>query len=151
MVEWKDLGEKAFGAAKDITEKGVDSFQEWKDDPERIAKVEEKKALKKATKQIKKVKNKKVKKIDDFKEKSESVNNPTYIVKSLGITTITILDKAILIDRTGSLQTFKGKNFIPLDKITSVQIQQASSFNNGYIHFSVPGGIQPRNGLLNAS
>jgi hypothetical protein len=54
MVDWKDLGKRTFDATKDITEKTVDSFQEWKDDPERIAKVETKKATKKAQKKIEK-------------------------------------------------------------------------------------------------
>lgn len=52
MVDWKDLGKRTFDATKNITEKTVDSFQEWKDDPKRIAKVEKKKATKKAKKEI---------------------------------------------------------------------------------------------------
>lgn len=52
MVDWKQVGKKAIDITKEATEKSVDSFQEWKNDPERIAKVEEKKALKKAEKKI---------------------------------------------------------------------------------------------------
>lgn len=52
MVDWKKLGKTAFDVTKDVTEKGIDSFQEWKDDPERINRVEEKKALKIAEKKI---------------------------------------------------------------------------------------------------
>ena len=64
MVDWKDLGKRTFDATKNITEKTVDSFQEWKDDPKRIAKVEKKKATKKAKKEIelKECKKKKLKK-----------------------------------------------------------------------------------------
>lgn len=46
MVDWKGLGKKTFDVTKNVTEKSVGSFQEWKDDPKRIAKVEEKKAKK---------------------------------------------------------------------------------------------------------
>jgi hypothetical protein len=52
MVDWKELGKKAIDVTRDVTEKGVDSFQEWKDDPDRVAKVEEKKALKRAKRDI---------------------------------------------------------------------------------------------------
>jgi len=48
LVDWKGLGKKTFDVTKNVTEKSVGSFQEWKDDPKRIAKVEEKK-LKKLT------------------------------------------------------------------------------------------------------
>ena len=54
MVDWKELGKKTFDVTKNVTEKSVDSFQEWKDDPKRIAKVEKKKATKKARKEIEK-------------------------------------------------------------------------------------------------
>lgn len=52
MVDWKDLGKRTFDATKDITEKTVDSFQEWKDDADRVAKAEGKKALKRAKRDI---------------------------------------------------------------------------------------------------
>lgn len=48
------IREKTFDVTKNVTEKSVDSFQEWKDDPKRIAKVEKKKATKKARKEIEK-------------------------------------------------------------------------------------------------
>lgn len=54
MVDWKGFGKKTFDVTKDITAKSVESFQEWKDDPERIGKVEKKKAEKKAEKEIEK-------------------------------------------------------------------------------------------------
>lgn len=50
MVDWKKISKKAIDVTRNVTEKGVDSFQEWKDDPDRVAKVEEKKALKKSQK-----------------------------------------------------------------------------------------------------
>ncbi|MDT2597093.1 hypothetical protein [Enterococcus dongliensis] len=54
MVDWKELGKKALDATKEVTENSVDSFREWKDDPNRIAKVEEKKAEKSKSKALKK-------------------------------------------------------------------------------------------------
>lgn len=61
MVDWKELGKKTFDVTKNVTVKRVDSFQEWKDDPNRVAKIEEKKALKKAKKDIEKVQKKEIK------------------------------------------------------------------------------------------
>lgn len=61
MVDWKDMGKKAFDVTKDITEKSVESLHEWKNDPKRIAKVEEKKAKKKIEK-AEKVQKKEIKK-----------------------------------------------------------------------------------------
>lgn len=50
MVDWKNIGKKALDVTKDVTEKSVESFQEWKDDPKRIAKIEVKKAERKVKK-----------------------------------------------------------------------------------------------------
>lgn len=47
MVDWKKLGKQALDLTKETTEKGVESFQEWKNDPERLQKIEEEKARKK--------------------------------------------------------------------------------------------------------
>lgn len=149
MVDWKEIGKKTFDVTKDVTEKGVDSLRNWKEDPVRIAKAEKKKT------------ERKIKKVEKINNKESNMTNSiinedkkkvcSYTIKNLGVTTITLLDKAILIERNGSLQTFKGKNIIPLSKITSVHLQPASSINNGYIHFTIPGGKQPRNGILNAA
>lgn len=69
MVDWKELGKKTFDVPKNVTVKRVDSFQEWKDDPNRVAKIEEKKALKKAKKDIEKAE--KVQKKEIKRGKSE--------------------------------------------------------------------------------
>ena len=47
MVDWKKVGKQALDLSKQATEKGVDSFQEWKNDPERIQKNKEKPRQKK--------------------------------------------------------------------------------------------------------
>lgn len=46
MVDWKKIGKQALNVSKQATEKGIDSFQEWKNDPERIEKSKLKKELK---------------------------------------------------------------------------------------------------------
>lgn len=50
MVDWKDIGKRALDVTKGVTEKGIDSLQEWKDDPERLKKVAEKKSFKESSK-----------------------------------------------------------------------------------------------------
>lgn len=55
MVDWKKLGKQALNITKDVTEKGVESFNDWKDDPERLEKVAEKKELKMQQKEQKKM------------------------------------------------------------------------------------------------
>lgn len=42
-MDWKEVGKKALDVSKKATEKSIDSFQEWKNDPERIKKAEERK------------------------------------------------------------------------------------------------------------
>lgn len=49
MVDWKKIGKQALDISKQATEKGIDSFQEWKNDPERIEQSKLKKELKKYT------------------------------------------------------------------------------------------------------
>ncbi len=44
MVDWKKIGKQALNVSKQATEKGIDSFQEWKNDPERIEKSKLKKS-----------------------------------------------------------------------------------------------------------
>lgn len=44
MVDWKDLAKKSLNKSIEITKKGVDAGVEWKNDPERIAKVQQQKA-----------------------------------------------------------------------------------------------------------
>ena len=80
MVDWKDLGKRTFDATKNITEKTVDSFQEWKDDPKRIAKVEKKKATKKAKKEIEEAE--RVQKKEIKKGKSEPDHDYYFTAKT---------------------------------------------------------------------
>lgn len=35
-MDWKKIGKKAFDVSKQATEKGMNSFQDWRNDPERI-------------------------------------------------------------------------------------------------------------------
>lgn len=80
MVDWKDLGKRTFDATKNITEKTVDSFQEWKDDPKRIAKVEKKKATKKAKKETEEAE--RVQKKEIKKGKSEPDHDYYFTAKT---------------------------------------------------------------------
>lgn len=150
MVDWKKLGKKALEVSKDATEKGVDTFQEWKHDPERMAKAQKKKALKKANKQIEK-EEKKESKIKVTKPLDSEMDNSTIIVKHVGKTTISLSDKAITIKRSGGLEIHKGTNIIPLKEITSIQLRPAGNIYAGYIHFSIPGSYPPKNGLTDAT
>ncbi|WP_445448856.1 hypothetical protein [Enterococcus faecalis] len=45
-MDWKKIGKKAFDISKQATEKGIDSFQDWKNDPERIEQNKLKKVIK---------------------------------------------------------------------------------------------------------
>lgn len=58
MVDWIKLKETALDLTKSAGEKGVESFKEWKSDPNRLERKEEKKAQKIADKELaKEVKN----------------------------------------------------------------------------------------------
>lgn len=48
-MDWKKIGKKAFDISKQATEKGMDSFQDWRNDPERIEQNRLKKELKNYT------------------------------------------------------------------------------------------------------
>lgn len=52
MVDWGKLKEKALDVTKQASEKGVESFKEWKNDPERLERKEKKKAQKVADKEF---------------------------------------------------------------------------------------------------
>lgn len=43
MVDWKELSKKAVDLTKDAADKSVETFNDWKDDPDRLSKVEQKK------------------------------------------------------------------------------------------------------------
>ncbi|WP_369118163.1 hypothetical protein [Enterococcus thailandicus] len=49
MVDWKKVGKQALDLGKQATEKGLDSFQEWKNDPDRIEQSKLRKELKNYT------------------------------------------------------------------------------------------------------
>ncbi|MGM0215020.1 DUF4429 domain-containing protein [Enterococcus sp. AZ109] len=150
MVDWKDIGKKALDVTKEVTEKSVDTFQEWKDDPERIAKVETKKSEKKVVKVEKKLEKKQ--KRENRKSVEEKHNSKkTYIIKTIGKTSIDLADTAITITRKGSSQIFKGVNTIPYSSITAVSFQPAGLIANGYIKFSVIGGNGLAGGLSSVS
>ncbi|WP_413487748.1 SHOCT domain-containing protein [Carnobacterium divergens] len=46
MVDWKDLAKKSLNKSVELTKKGVEAGIDWKNDPERIAKVQQQKAEK---------------------------------------------------------------------------------------------------------
>lgn len=46
MVDWKDLAKKGLNKSVEITKKGVEAGIDWKNDPERLKKVEQQKAFK---------------------------------------------------------------------------------------------------------
>ena len=150
MVDWKELGKKTFDVTKNVTVKSVDSFQEWKDDPNRIAKVEKKKATKKAKKEIEKAEKRKSK-IKDTSHGDLKKAKSTFLIKHAGKTEISLTDKAITIKKTGGLEIHKGTYIIPFSRITSIQLRPATNFYLGYIHFSIPGSYPPKNGLTDAA
>ena len=61
----------------------------------------------------------------------------------------------IVITRKGFLgfasHGLAGEKVIPLSSIQSVQFQETKGFANGYIQFSVMGGVERRGGLSNAA
>jgi serine/threonine protein kinase len=48
-------------------------------------------------------------------------------------------------------QGIKGDKTIPLDSVTSVQLKPAGPLLNGYIQFSLPGAVEGRGGILDAT
>lgn len=52
MVDWGKLRDKALDVTKQAGEKGMESFKEWKNDPDRLERKEEKKAQKIADKEF---------------------------------------------------------------------------------------------------
>lgn len=68
---------------------------------------------------------------------------------------VEIFEDRIVISRKGALsfltQGFKGDKAIPFSSITAVQFKDAGAFANGYIQFTVKGGMESRGGILAAS
>lgn len=62
---------------------------------------------------------------------------------------IIIRRKGILSKMTQGL--FKGDKTIYLDQITGIQVKPGTSFTNGYIQLTVPGGIESKRGLFDAT
>lgn len=68
---------------------------------------------------------------------------------------LTVEDDFVVIERKGFMATsmhgFAGQKKLPIHNIMSVQVQDGTSFSNGYIQFAVLGGIESKGGILNAS
>lgn len=67
---------------------------------------------------------------------------------------ITLSDEALTISRKGFLglmtQGLKGDKRIPYSSISAVQYRKAGPLVNGYIQFSILGGMESRGGVLSA-
>lgn len=62
----------------------------------------------------------------------------------------------IIIKRKGALSKmtqgfFKGDKTIYIKQITGMQVKQGGNFTNGYIQFTVPGGIENKKGITSAT
>jgi hypothetical protein len=62
----------------------------------------------------------------------------------------------VIIKRKGALAKmtqgfFKGDKTIYLKQITGIQFKPGGAFTNGYIQFTVPGGIESRKGIIDAT
>lgn len=66
-----------------------------------------------------------------------------------------LTDDAITIRREGFasllLHGLKGDKIIPLESITAVQFRAAGTLVNGYIQFSILGGVESRRGVFDAA
>ena len=64
-------------------------------------------------------------------------------------------DDHIVIERKGALsllsQGLKGKKEIPISNITAIQVKPATGWTNGYIQFSILGGVECGGGLFAAT
>lgn len=68
---------------------------------------------------------------------------------------LTITEEHAIIERKGVLgfmtQGLKGQKRIPLQNIKAVQLKEGNNWTNGYIQFSILGGIESRGGIMNAT
>jgi len=67
---------------------------------------------------------------------------------------IEVHDEKIVIKRAGALaflsHGMKGNKEIPISQITAIQFKPAGSFINGYLQFSILGGVESKGGVLAA-
>lgn len=67
---------------------------------------------------------------------------------------IDLFEDRVVISRKGALgfltQGLKGDKAIPFSSITAIQFRDAGAFANGYIQFTVKGGIESRGGIFAA-
>jgi hypothetical protein len=67
---------------------------------------------------------------------------------------VEVFEDRIVISRKGALgflsQGIKGDKAIPFSSITAVQFKDAGAFANGYVQFTVKGGIESRGGIFAA-
>lgn len=68
---------------------------------------------------------------------------------------ITLTARRVIIKREGLLAKaghgYKGDKEIPMKNITAVQFKPSGSLTNGYIQFSILGGIESRGGVFDAT
>lgn len=68
---------------------------------------------------------------------------------------INLLDDKLIISRKGFVafltNGLKGEKTIPFSSITAVQFKAANMWVNGYIQFSVQGGVEGRGGVFDAT
>ena len=68
---------------------------------------------------------------------------------------ITLTNKRVIIKRQGLLAKgahgYKGDKEIPLKNITAVQFKPCGSVTNGYIQFTILGGVESRGGAFDAA
>jgi hypothetical protein len=68
---------------------------------------------------------------------------------------ITLTNKRVIIKRNGVLGTLghglKGNKEIPIKNITAVQFKRPGSLTNGYIQFTILGGVESRGGIMDAT
>ncbi|MGV0921851.1 NINE protein [Empedobacter falsenii] len=68
---------------------------------------------------------------------------------------ITLTSKRVIIKRQGLLAKsghgYKGNKEIPMKNITAIQFKSPGSLTNGYIQFSILGGLESKGGIFDAT
>jgi hypothetical protein len=81
-------------------------------------------------------------------------SEPVYSIKGVQ-DTLEVYDNKVTITPKGVMgflnKGMKGTKTIPFSSITAVQYKKAGGFTNGYLQFSLLGGIESRGGLLAAT
>lgn len=146
MVDWKTIGKRALDITKDITEKSVDSYQEWKDDPERIAKVETKKAEKKVAKEEKKTSIVEKKSRKKKKKKKESENFKVDPIITVGIVEESTFKgikrnkvTKIIQERPNYVIVKQGRNSFPLE-LVKVEYSDKKNSSSGALAGAILAG-----------